>query len=101
MFFNIVDLAMMNSYVLYGISTGDRKMERTHFVMKVLESLCLSNKLARGPQRQAVPVPLQQPTILWLVLLPGKLEGNCQVCSTLREQETTQALVSSLWSKMS
>ena len=91
-FFNFVDLAMMNSYILFIISTGDRRIERKNFVIKVLESLCQNNKLARGPQRQAAPlplqqvplqqVPLQQPTIHRLVLLPGKLERNCHVCST-------------------
>ena len=81
-FFNFVDLAMMNSYILFRISTGDRRIERKNFVIKVLESLCQNNKLARGPQRQAAPLPLQQPTIHRLVLLPGKLERNCHVCST-------------------
>ena len=48
--FNFVDLATMNSYILYRILTADKKMERKQFVIKVLNRLRVNKKLAEGPQ---------------------------------------------------
>ena len=85
-FFNFLDIALMNSYILYTTSTGQKTMDRRKFVISIVESLCLNNLLARGPQQRAAP--MQQPALPHpqaathrLFLLPGRKEMNCYVCS--------------------
>ena len=105
--FNFVDLATMNSYILYRILTADKKMERKQFVIKVFNKLRVNNKLAKGTQRLAelppVPqpgLPHQQPAAHRPPLPSRQIRKELSCWFYTWEQEKIQGLVSSLWSKV-
>lgn len=82
-FFNFVDISLMNSYILFTTARPDeKKMERKKFVIKVLEDLCRDNLLARQTVQRATPTAaIPQQATHRLFLLPGRKEMNCYVCS--------------------
>lgn len=106
-FFNFVDMSLLNSYILYIThNQATKKMERRQFIISVLESLCSEKRLERDPlfvptsspsSRPPTPsTPRPRPTqtprptsttpppltqFHRLTLLPGKKEMDCYVCS--------------------
>ena len=79
-FFNLVDTALLNSYILYQANTdGGQTLMRHDYIVAVVESLCLGDGEVLG-----VPAP---PLFVAGLLphdlqrLPGKRERECVVCS--------------------
>ena len=74
-FFNLLDMALLNSYELYRSNTdaGQRKT-RHDFLASVVESLCASEHAVAGPPE--LPGVNHD-----LTHLPGSKERDCVVCS--------------------
>ena len=76
-FHNLLDMALMNSFELYKQKTGCKTREKLSFVRSIIYSLT--------SMQSAEPTNLNEnPTVNTghrLVLLPGKKESNCVVCS--------------------
>ncbi|KAI0218363.1 hypothetical protein LSAT2_029928 [Lamellibrachia satsuma] len=100
-FFNLMDMALLNSFELYYSNTdGRRRKTRYDFICSVLESLCGVNGVGEAaaaeaaaqpaaPAAQPAAAPAAQPDVAQpavpeghqLQHLPGKQERDCVVCS--------------------
>ena len=71
-FQNLLDVVILNSWIVYSMTESTEKLSRGKFLMSVIESLC-----------DIVPPPAQPVTINphHLKLLEGKKEKDCVVCS--------------------
>lgn len=77
-FFNIIDIALFNAYVLYKLNS-DKPMERRDFIISVLESLAQTN--------ETLPVPGPAgDTPHSLEKLPRKLERTCVICGAMKKR---------------
>lgn len=79
-FQNFIDLTIVNAHILYNLNNPDKKMPREKFVIEIVESLCNYNQAPNpgdGPAGFAARVAEHR-----LVLLDGKKEWRCHVCST-------------------
>jgi len=73
-FFNLMDMALLNSYELYKVNTDDKERKSRHdYLASVVESLCAVDD---APQA-AVQVPGRHV----LEHLPGRKERDCVLCS--------------------
>ena len=74
-FQNLLDVSLLNAFLLYENTPGTTKMKRKLFIITIVESLCLQH-----PTPPPLPPP---PTALLhqLVLLGGRKEMQCAVCS--------------------
>ncbi|KAG8274637.1 hypothetical protein J6590_103602, partial [Homalodisca vitripennis] len=77
-FFNIIDIALFNAYVLYKLNT-DKPMQRRDFIISVVESLAA---IEEDPVH--VPGPAGDGSHK-LDKLPGKSEWTCVVCKPLKK----------------
>eukprot|EP00745_Piridium_sociabile_P033917 TRINITY_DN58298_c0_g2_i4.p1 TRINITY_DN58298_c0_g2~~TRINITY_DN58298_c0_g2_i4.p1 ORF type:complete len:699 (+),score=112.90 TRINITY_DN58298_c0_g2_i4:68-2164(+) len=75
-FRNLLDIAVLNAYEIYAMNTDRNRMCKHDFVVCIVESLCG----ARDQQIQPDPVRPLAP-LHRLVLLPGRRERDCVVCS--------------------
>ena len=73
-FRNLIDIALLNAYEIYLLNTDGRKLSRHDFLVSIVETLCSA---ADEEPPQAIPRAAQH----HLVLLPGKKEMDCRVCS--------------------
>ena len=77
-FFNMLDMALLNSYELYKSNTDARQRKSRHdFLCSVVESLCA----AEDPAMPVVPPAVPHVGRHILEHLPGKRERECVVCS--------------------
>ena len=74
-FQNLLDISVLNSWIIFCLHSG-RKMDRDKYLIEVVEALC------EGHERVPTPQPVEQlPAQHCLVLLEGKKEKDCYVCS--------------------
>ena len=79
-FFNLVDMALLNSYILYEANTdAGQRLTRHDYIVAVVESLCLGDGEVLGVLAPHLPVAELLPHDL--TRLPGKRERECVVCS--------------------
>ncbi|KAG8250158.1 hypothetical protein J6590_108338 [Homalodisca vitripennis] len=79
-FENFLDMALLNSYILYKQNT-DKPMDRHHFTVMIVESLIDDSKEANDSPPQANPGPAGDMEHK-LIRLPGVRLRKCVVCST-------------------
>ena len=78
LFFNLIDMALLNSYELYKTNTdGNQCKSRHDYMCSVVQSLCAAEDPAMAVLPPAVPLVGRHE----LEHLPGKRERNCVVCS--------------------
>ena len=75
-FFNLMDMALLNSYELYRTNT-DATLNRHDYICSVIESLCAAEDAGEPGPQPALPHPGRHE----LDHLPGRRERNCVVCS--------------------
>ena len=77
--FSIIDRMAFCSYILYEQNTSARrKFTRFRFMCTLVEELCATPE----DQPVAIPIPVRQANLVHrAVLLPGKKEKDCVVCS--------------------
>ena len=77
-FFNLLDMALLNSFELYYANTDVvQRLNRHDFMCSVLESLCAAEEADEPALQPALPHPGRHE----IEHLPGKRERNCVVCS--------------------
>ena len=77
-FFNLLDMALLNSFELYYANTDVvQHLNRHDFMCSVLESLCAAEEADEPALQPALPHPGRHE----IEHLPGKRERNCVVCS--------------------
>ena len=77
-FFNMLDMAVLNSYALYKANTDDQQRKNRHdYICAVVESLCSAEEAGVAALPPAMPHPGRHE----LEHLPGKRERECIVCS--------------------
>ncbi|GFN98692.1 PiggyBac transposable element-derived protein 4 [Plakobranchus ocellatus] len=76
-FQNLLDISVLNSWIIYTLHTG-KKLDRHRFLIEIVEALCEGHERVPNPLvRPVVELPLRH----GLVLLEGKKEKDCYVCS--------------------
>ncbi|KAK7099673.1 hypothetical protein V1264_022751 [Littorina saxatilis] len=78
-FRNLLDIAVLNAFEVYRLSTPEAlQMSKYDFVVSIVESLCA----VQGQQQPVQPEPVRPVAPLHrIVLLPGRKERDCVVCS--------------------
>ena len=90
-FFNVLDMALLNSYELYKGNTDVGLCKTRHnFLCSIVESLCA----AEDPNEPVLPPAMPLPGNHELEHLPGRRERDCIVCS---DQSTGTRKRSSYW----
>lgn len=80
-FFNLIDIAVFNAYVIYKLNT-DKPLPRRDFIVSVLEALAATTE-------DPIVLPVSGPagdTIHKMDKLPGKSERNCVVCKPMKKR---------------
>lgn len=87
-FQNFIDMSIVNAHILYNLRNPDNKMHREKFVIEILEMLC---------NYDPTPTPGEQPAGFVarvaehrLVLLDGKKEWRCYVCSEPKKRRRSR-----------
>ena len=88
-FFNLMDMALLNSFELYRTNT-DAALNRHDYICSVIESLCATEDADEPAPQPALPHPGRHE----LEHLPGRRERNCVVCS---DRERNIRKRSSFW----
>ena len=80
-FFNLVDICLLNSYTLYRMSPNTKKLFRQDYIICVLEALCEPHAQPAAHPVRPPPQPHAAVPTHHLSLLDGKKEKDCYVCS--------------------
>lgn len=81
---NLMDIAVLNAYELYKLKNF--KQSKKDFILSIITDLC---KASDEPQA-VLPLTSPNPNIHKLILLEGKKEMNCYVCSTPKKRSKSR-----------
>ena len=81
-FFHLLDVALVNSYVLYKATTGSNKMTQLKFRLSVAKSLIEGLQRPRHRHHSPAPeLPLRLTERAFPEPIPGAKRADCKVCS--------------------